>query len=346
MLILEPTLACNAQCTACYNLDDLNTKGATLSLDTVSAIAAALPDLVSLLLSGGEPTLYAELPALVGIFAQRDALRYVHIPTNGFLPERLGEQVEEICDLFSREVVVSLSIDGIGARHDEIRVLPKNFERLTESYRVLCDLKRRLPNLHISANTCISALNHPEARDVIEWVRANWPEVEGHSASVVRQPDDDAALFDAAEFLGREGPWLSEAARARRRYELGVAGRMSDMFWSFYYREAQHHHEGGERRWRCSALDGSLYINARGEVFGCEMRPPIGALTRPGSLPIHESALPRATLSELLVSPGAEREREHVEKRLCSCDHGCFMQHSAFTEPANLSMWLRGALSL
>lgn len=332
MLILEPTLQCDSRCKICYNLEQLNTPGAVLSPEQVEGIARDLPDLVSLLLSGGEPSMYEGLTGLVRTFARHTRARYLYIPTNGLRPRRVADQVAAICGEFPGKVIVGLSIDGVGELHDRIRRVPGNFERLCESYEALVRLKASHPNLHLSATTCICADNVASYREILHWVEQRWPHAEGHSISLVRSAPSRDVELDSAEFLAREGASLQRDAGRRKSFQFGVLGWMNGLFWTGYYEEALRHSRGLPRRWTCSGLSGSLYINAKGEVFPCEMLNPVGSLGPDGSL------------AEILAARAAVEERARIRRRECSCDHACFLQHSAFTEPANAPLWMRATL--
>jgi MoaA/NifB/PqqE/SkfB family radical SAM enzyme len=331
MLIVEPTLRCDAGCPACYNRALLNAEGATLDVRAAAGIAASLPDLAVLMLGGGEPTLHPDLPGFVAAFARHTPARYLNLPTNGLRPDGIAAVVDEVCRVFPGEVAVGLSIDGVGPRHDAVRGRAGNFDRLCETYARIVALRGRHPNLHLSANTCISGLNADDMSAVVQWVRGRWPAVEGHSISVVRSPGHESARFDAAGFLRSHGTFLAREAMHRRGYRVGPVGHLARVFWHAYYDEALRHHEGAPRRWRCPALDGAIYVDAFGAVHACELRAPIGRLAADGT-----------GLTGLLDGPRATAERARIRHRECSCDHGCFMQHGAFTDPRNVGLWLRG----
>ncbi|MCE5278616.1 MAG: radical SAM protein [Planctomycetaceae bacterium] len=333
LLILEPTLQCNSRCRTCYNRDKLNTRGAVLSLEAIERIAEALPNLLVLELSGGEPFLHPQLVEMIDAFAARTSVRIVSVPTNGLATNTIVTRTREILQTFRGELAVGLSIDAIAQRHDEIRGVEGNFEALCRTYDALAALKGQHPRLHISANTCISSYNAASYRDVQEWVEQHWPLAEGHSLSLARSVPAGETAVDAVDFLSREGAHLARSGRRRKGYRLGIVGRLNSMFWGWYYRQALRHHRGLPRQWACSAGRGSLYINALGQVHACEMLEPIGSLTDPP-----------AALDDVLNSARALAQCRTIASRGCSCDHSCFMQHSAFTMPGNITLWLRGVL--
>ena len=329
LLIFEPTLSCNSQCITCFNLDRLNQPDKFIDLTRTEEIAEALPQLSMLFIAGGEPVLNKTLPEQVAIFQEHTQVNVVCIPTNGSLPEQTLEVVEKCCDLFRGHVVLSLSIDGLGTQHDHIRGLKGNFEKLQITYGMLVKAMEKYKNLHLSANTCICAQNKDNYREVLDWVSSNWKAVSGHSISLVRNPVRPEVNFDVLEFLTTEREWLAARAAKRAHYKLPVVGRLNRRFWKLYYELSLEYHQGAQRSWRCSSGDGgALYIDAENGVHPCELLPAAGYLSKDNSL------------KEIIESESYLNACQQIKDRACNCDHGCFVQHSLFTTPDNLGLWL------
>jgi MoaA/NifB/PqqE/SkfB family radical SAM enzyme len=121
ILYIEVTKRCNAFCSFCPYWQD-HRRG---ELADYSPIVARLrPFCVTF--SGGEPLLRRDLPRLVAQVAALSPRPYIAILTNGWLlsPDRARELREAGCEQ------LSISIDHIGARHDDRRRLPGLFARL------------------------------------------------------------------------------------------------------------------------------------------------------------------------------------------------------------------------
>jgi MoaA/NifB/PqqE/SkfB family radical SAM enzyme len=85
---------------------------------------------------------------------------YITIPTNGLLPDRVLAQAETIVRTCQRaQVGINLSLDGVGAVHDDIRGVPGNWERSMETWRRLKELQTRYANLVLTVHTVISRFN-------------------------------------------------------------------------------------------------------------------------------------------------------------------------------------------
>jgi MoaA/NifB/PqqE/SkfB family radical SAM enzyme len=110
--------------------------------------------------SGGEPTLRKELPEMV-----RSAYRHcrpgiVNIPTNGIQHKLIPGRVERVLQAAPRsEVIINLSLDGVGEKHDEIRGVRGNWAHAMRTYAALKALKRQYRNLTVGIHTVISNFN-------------------------------------------------------------------------------------------------------------------------------------------------------------------------------------------
>ena len=83
----------------------------------------------------------------------------------GCLRNRITDTVERI-SVYCRKakIVVNVSIDEIGERHDEIRGVSGSYERAIKTFERLKDLK--LSNLSVGIHTVISRFNVDNFRDI------------------------------------------------------------------------------------------------------------------------------------------------------------------------------------
>ena len=110
--------------------------------------------------SGGEPTLRKDLPEMIASAYQHCRPGIINIPTNGIqfkiIPGRI-ERILQACP--ESEVIVNLSLDGVGLRHDVVRGVRDNFEHAMRTYAAFKELKRRYPNFTLGVHTVISNFN-------------------------------------------------------------------------------------------------------------------------------------------------------------------------------------------
>jgi MoaA/NifB/PqqE/SkfB family radical SAM enzyme len=109
--------------------------------------------------SGGEPFLRQDIAEVIITAYKRCEPGIINIPTNGSLYQRipgLAEKIVKNCP--QSEVIINLSLDEVGSRHDELRGFPKNFEKAMKTYEELKKL-RMYPNFTLGIHTVISNFN-------------------------------------------------------------------------------------------------------------------------------------------------------------------------------------------
>ena len=130
--------------------------------------------------SGGEPFLRRDLEEICQSAYERCRPAIINIPTNGLLYKQIPDRVVEIARRCpASELIVNLSLDGIGERHDQIRNVPGNFERAMETFRGLQDVAgggetgedASAPNLTLGLHTVISVFNLHELEEVYAFAR-------------------------------------------------------------------------------------------------------------------------------------------------------------------------------
>lgn len=110
--------------------------------------------------SGGEPTLRRDLPEMVGSAYRNCRPGIINIPTNGIQHRVIPGRIEQVLRAApGAEVVINLSLDGLGIRHDEIRGVRENWAHAMKTYASLKDLKHRYRNLTLGVHTVISNFN-------------------------------------------------------------------------------------------------------------------------------------------------------------------------------------------
>ncbi|HEY7863061.1 MAG TPA: radical SAM protein, partial [Thermoanaerobaculia bacterium] len=181
-LILGMTNLCNSKCVTCFYWDHLNVnRHLEMSLEDYRRALADLGSLYSVVLTGGEPTLNRDLPAITKILYHRHDASNVTMPTNSLIPEQVEATVAGVLEARKDErqtFTVGLSLDHLGERHDVIRGAPGNFLKLEETYRRLAALKRKSRGFTLNAQTVLASFNKDDLPEVTSWVSANLPEID------------------------------------------------------------------------------------------------------------------------------------------------------------------------
>jgi MoaA/NifB/PqqE/SkfB family radical SAM enzyme len=122
--------------------------------------------------SGGEPTLRKDLPDMVASAYRRCRPGIINIPTNGIQHKVIPDRVECVLEAAPKsEVIINLSLDGVGKKHDEIRGVRGNWSHSLSTYAALQALKSRYRNLTVGVHTVISNFNVDSFPELCEYVR-------------------------------------------------------------------------------------------------------------------------------------------------------------------------------
>lgn len=162
VLVLMPHSRCNCRCVMC-DIWKANRNGTEL---TPAQLAPHLDDLRRLnvqwvTLSGGEALMHGNLWTLCEQMKRLD-MRITLLST-GLLLEKHAEDVVRWCD----EVIVSL--DGDREAHNEIRNVPRAFQRLAAGVQAL---RRQKPDYAVSGRCVIQRRNFFKLVQIVEAARA------------------------------------------------------------------------------------------------------------------------------------------------------------------------------
>jgi MoaA/NifB/PqqE/SkfB family radical SAM enzyme len=161
---------CNSRCKTCnvwlLPNDDL-------ALDEWDCVFQSLGDAPYwFTFSGGEPTWRDDLPEMVASAYRHCRPGIINIPTNGILDKVIPGRIETIVQSVPKsEVIINLSLDAVGEKHDEIRGVRHNWTRAMSTYRQLKDLQRQYKNLTLGVHTVISNYNVDSFAELCDFVR-------------------------------------------------------------------------------------------------------------------------------------------------------------------------------
>lgn len=171
-LIFFVTNRCNARCRHCFYWKELNRKREDeLSLEEIKKISKSMGRLIWFFLSGGEPFVRKDLVQICQTFYQNNQPKSIIIPTNGTLVNKIIKDVAAIAGFCPRaKLVIQISIDEIGGKHDKIRGVPGNFAKIEELIPKLKRLQKRHPNLAIQANIVFCAYNQDRVIEIYDYI--------------------------------------------------------------------------------------------------------------------------------------------------------------------------------
>ncbi len=325
-LIFGVTYRCNSKCRTCFNWKYLNDPGEIrkeLGLHEIKRISDGLGKLVWLLFTGGEPFLRQDLDSVAKIFCSQNKVKNITIPTNGLLTTTIVETTCKILDACpSAKVVVSVAMDDIEERHDEIRGVPGNFRSLLKTYTELAKLRREKKNLSINLNTVVMNENVSRVRKIIDYVKANMGEVDFHGFELLRGDPKESSLAP---------PSISD-------YQLALAD-IKDYWcnYDFYNMPLSRVLRGA----KILARDIELQIlREQRQVIPCYAGAISGVIEPYGSVRLCE-LLPRVgnlrntnfDFPKVWFSKRADNCRSMISKKRCYCTHSCFISSSLLFNP-------------
>ena len=268
-LTLSPSPRCNSRCLTC---NIWMKRERELTLDEWDRVLASLGQAPYwFTLSGGEPFLYPHLVELAQAVYERCRPGVINIPTNAILPT-IPERVERIARACPEtQLIVNLSLDGIGERHDRIRGVPGNFRMFEERLRQLLALRERLPNLAVGIHSVVSRFSVGHLDELIAYAERSGadqfiteiaePRVELDTVGLDITPSRDAYAAAVRKLV----------AYAEHRRFSGIA-RFTEALRAEYYRLAQRILEEQDQVIDCYAGWVSAHVYADGTIWPCCVR--------------------------------------------------------------------------
>jgi len=122
--------------------------------------------------SGGDQFIRKDLDEIVRLIRTQIEPSIINIPMNGIITERIFQLLPKIAHhTVGAQLVLNLSVDGIGEAHDRIRGAEGNFEKLKLAAGLIHDLKKTYPHV-VGVHTVISKLNVAEIPNIEREARA------------------------------------------------------------------------------------------------------------------------------------------------------------------------------
>ncbi len=330
-LFLFVTSRCNSLCRTCFYFDKLNSRD-DLTFAEIDRISQTAPRFRKLWLSGGEPFLRDELAEIVALFASRNGVRNVNLPTNGLLPDKLFPAMDRmLASCPETSIDLNFSLDGLAKTHDSIRGVPNNFERTLATMAEASKRYRGIRRLRLNVLTVITRENRAEVEQLAEFLKEH-TDIDGQYFEIVRgqAPDLTLKLLTRKEVAGLHGRLM----RFHRHYAQRLFAHLPPVIRSiarlYYLGNLRFHFDLHEEclespaPWPmpCTAGETSIVIDHNGRFRACEMRGIIGDL--------HDFDF---DVQRALASEAMRREVDAIPKANCWCTHSCFIQDSSKFSP-------------
>lgn len=280
-LVVSVSYRCNSKCRTC---DVWRKPNDDLTLDEWTRVFQNIGrGPIYLTFTGGEPFLRKDLPEIVLAGYKHCRPEYITIPTNGILTQRIVDGVAAICaGAPASKIGINLSLDGIGAEHDDIRKVPGNWDKAMATWQALKDLKREHANLVLSIHTVISQFNIRRFREIYANLQPLAPD--SYITEVAEERVELDTIGKDITPLARDYAPVADllSAHAHAAPARGMA-RVTQSFRARYYQLAKQTLFQNRQVIPCFAGWASGHIAPNGDVWSCCVRAePVGSVRQTG----------------------------------------------------------------
>jgi MoaA/NifB/PqqE/SkfB family radical SAM enzyme len=223
--------------------------------------------------SGGEPTLRKDLPDMVESAYRHCRPGIINIPTNGILDKVIPPRIERILQLTPKsEVIINLSLDGVGAKHDEIRGVPNNWVRAMSTYRQLKALQENYKNLTLGIHTVISNYNVDSFAELCEFVQRELKPDSYITEIAEERVELDTVGLGVTPTAERYSVAIDELLESMREKHLTGVAAVTQAFRRQYYEIVKRTLREQRQIIPCMAGVASAQIAPNGDVWTCCIR--------------------------------------------------------------------------
>ncbi len=223
--------------------------------------------------SGGEPTLRKDLPEMVEAAYRHCRPGIINIPTNGIQDKIIPGRIERVLQAApTSEVIINLSLDGIGEKHDIVRGVKGNFERAMRTYVGLKALKGRYKNFTLGVHTVISNFNVDEFDNIYTFVRDELKPDSFISEIAEERVELDTVGMGITPPLQRYQPVIERLQEGIHKAEFTGVSRITQAFRDRYYDIVKRTLVEKRQVIPCMAGVASAQIAPNGDVWTCCIR--------------------------------------------------------------------------
>jgi len=267
-------------------------------------------------MSGGEPFLRTDLPEICEAAVKYCQPSIINIPSNGLLPTVTEDSVKKIVEMLERTgettLIVNLSLDDLGAKHDEIRGIQGNFDTLIDTYKRLEKIRSMHSCLRLGIHSVVSRFNVHSLPQLYEYVKTLRPD-----SYITEIAEERSELFNTGKEIEPTAEdyrkYIRELSR-KVRDDFGQSGYLSKITQSYrtaYYEIVTKWLQERKQIIPCYAAYASCQITSIGDVWPCCIlgyEKPLGNM--------RETSY---DFKSIWQSARADEVRSLIKKKGCSC---------------------------
>lgn len=267
-LTLSISANCNSRCKTCNIWKKQENDLSIEEWDKILSSLGSAPFWITI--SGGEPFLQRKkLIDLVRICYEKNHPAIINIPTNCLLGSLIPPMVEEMCQQIpSTQLIINLSIDGVGEKHDQIRGIPGNFQKSVQVFNTLKELKKKYANLTVGIHSVISNFNYRDVDELYNWAFSVQPDQYITEIAEERVELDTKGLPITPSLENYSQAIDKLANRVKQMRFMGVS-KITEAFRLEYYNNVKKYLKTKKQVIPCFAGLASGQIYASGDVWEC-----------------------------------------------------------------------------
>lgn len=270
-LTISVSYRCNSRCKTCNVWQRPNDDFTIEEYD--KTFASIGRDAYWFTFSGGEPTLRKDLPEMVEAAYRHCRPGIINIPTNGIQDKIIPDRVERVLQAApTSEVIINLSLDGVGVKHDIVRGVKGNFERAMRTYAGLKALKGRYKNFTLGVHTVISNFNVDEFENIYAFVRDELKPDSFISEIAEERVELDTVGMGITPPIQKYQPVIERLQEGIRKAEFNGVSRITQAFRDRYYDIVKRTLVEKRQVIPCLAGVASAQIAPNGDVWTCCIR--------------------------------------------------------------------------
>lgn len=249
--------------------------GEELTLSDFEKLFKSLGHVYFVNMSGGEPFLRKDFPDIVEMANELLTPGVIHTPTNAIMPERIESMTRDIMQRLKASgrpvtFTVKPSFDGIGEKHNQIRGVAANFEKLMDTLERLKRLRTQYPDLEIGAGTVISNFNINDIRETARLVHTL-----GLDSYISEIAEQRSEMFNTSDPITPSADAYTDAIRIfseESRSHIGSAGQLGKTTGAFrlvYYDLVVRILRENRQVLPCYGGISNVHISPYGDVWPC-----------------------------------------------------------------------------
>ena len=269
-VVVSVSYRCNSKCKTCDVWRKPNDDLTLEEWDKVFAKIGRGP--LYYTFTGGEPFLRKDTAEMVLSAYKHSQPSVITIPTNGILTKRIIKQVDEICRGAPKSKLgINLSLDAIGKEHDEIRMVPGNWDKAMKTWEALKELQAEHDNLVLTTHTVISQFNIDKFFEI--YAGLQFLEADSFITEVAEERVElDTIGWEITPMADKYAPvadFLSQKAEER---EASGLAKVTQSFRAQYYQLAKRTLYEHRQVIPCYAGWASCQIAPNGDIWSCCIR--------------------------------------------------------------------------